>query len=221
MIRNAIRGAARWGRNGSRAEVGRTMRRSLRGTLVVVIVLSSFVLLGMADRASAAAVPNATEIARAYVQGHLREFGLDPSDLREVVVSSEVFSRDTGVTHVYLQQRYHGIDVLAGILNVNVARDGTVLSAGNRFFSNLAVSAGAQTPRIGGIPTRRPAGGPGAGEHDHGRRDRPRADPSGAPLAPRPPHGATHLERRNPGDRRESLVDRVRGCGNRRGARHG
>jgi hypothetical protein len=85
--------------------------------------------------------------ARAYVARHLDRFGLSRSDIREMTVSSEVRSAHTGVTHVYLQQRYRGIEVHGAILNVNVAPDGTVASADSRFFREVAAAAGNQRPR--------------------------------------------------------------------------
>jgi hypothetical protein len=85
--------------------------------------------------------------ARAYVTRHLERFGLTRSDVRDMAVSSEVRSAHTGVTHVYLQQRYRGIDVHGAILNVNVAPDGTVVSADSRFFRGITAAAGDQRPR--------------------------------------------------------------------------
>ncbi len=61
-------------------------------------------------------------------------------------VEDQVLSSHTGVTHVYLQQRHQGIPVANGIVNVNVARDGTVLSAGNRFVADLAAATAGQDP---------------------------------------------------------------------------
>jgi extracellular elastinolytic metalloproteinase len=64
-----------------------------------------------------------------------------------MAVSSEVASRQNGVTHVYFQQRYRGIDVHNGILNVNIGRDGRVVSADSRFFADIAAAAGEQSAR--------------------------------------------------------------------------
>jgi Fungalysin/Thermolysin Propeptide Motif len=41
-----------------------------------------------------------------------------------MVVSSKSLSGDTGTTSVYFQQVHKGIGVYAGLLTVNVARDG-------------------------------------------------------------------------------------------------
>ena len=67
------------------------------------------------------------------------------------MLSSEVVSRDTGITHVYLEQRYRGIEVYAGILTLSLRPDGGVLSARSRFVSNLAAATDGQAPKISAI----------------------------------------------------------------------
>src|SRR6185295_2927395 len=86
-------------------------------------------------------------VANDYVRQNLRRFGLTARDVSEISLSSEVKSRHNGLTHVYFEQRYQGIPVNAGILNVNVAADGRVLDAGNRFFANIAAAARGQEAR--------------------------------------------------------------------------
>ncbi len=102
-------------------------------------------LLGLAP--TAAFGQSAIDVARAYVQSNHSRFGLTGSDINEYEVSSSVLSQHNGVTHVYFQQKYRGIEVLNGILNVNVDRNGRVLSAGSRFVSQIASQAGGQSPR--------------------------------------------------------------------------
>jgi hypothetical protein len=82
-----------------------------------------------------------------YVARNRQQLGLSAADVREMTVSSTVESAHNNVTHVYLQQRYRGIDVWNAIMTVNVRADGTVLSAGSRFVSNVAAAAGSQQAR--------------------------------------------------------------------------
>ena len=53
----------------------------------------------------------------------------------EVVVSDVVVDRDTGTTRVYLRQRFDGIEVAGGVINVSVPREGRGPSSplGHRF----------------------------------------------------------------------------------------
>ena len=86
-----------------------------------------------------------------HLKGKRQQMGLTGSDINEAVVSSSVLSSHTGVTHVYLQQRHAGIDVWNGIVNVNVAPDGSVISSGNRFVANIASLSGGQSARKSSI----------------------------------------------------------------------
>ncbi len=107
--------------------------------------LAMFVTLTCVSVAPAVAA-SAADTALEYARKHKQQLGLTAADLRDVVVSSEVKSRHNGVTHVYLQQRHRGVEVHTGILTVNVAANGKVLSIGNRFVGNLAAAARGQNP---------------------------------------------------------------------------
>jgi extracellular elastinolytic metalloproteinase len=105
-------------------------------------------LLGGPAFGAAPSGRTAIDVAFQYVERNQQRLGLNVSDIDEMVVSSEVFSEHNGVTHVYLQQRYRGIDVHNGILNVNVLYGSEVLGAGNRFATRIAAAAGAQSARL-------------------------------------------------------------------------
>lgn len=97
--------------------------------------------------AFAVSASSPADVARDYVKANKQSFGLTGSDVNDMTVSSEVRSAHNGVTHVYLQQTHRGIPVHAAILTVNVAADGSVVSAGSRFVSGLAAAAAGQNPR--------------------------------------------------------------------------
>jgi extracellular elastinolytic metalloproteinase len=118
-----------------------------RKALARAVAAASVTCLVVASGAMSGSGSDATNAALTYVKDHRQEFGLTGSDIKDVAVSDAVFSAHNGVTHVYLQQQYKGIDVYTGLLNVNVARDGSVISAGNRFVSNLAAAAGGQSAK--------------------------------------------------------------------------
>ena len=118
-----------------------------RKALARAVAAASVTCLVVASGAMSGSGGDATKAALDYVSDHRQELGLTGSDLKDVAVSDAVFSKHNGVTHVYLQQRHKGIDVYNGLINVNVARDGSVLSAGNRFVSNLAAAAAGQSAK--------------------------------------------------------------------------
>lgn len=79
----------------------------------------------------------AVETALGYLHDNQQRLGLTGADLLDVVATSETVSEHNGVTHVYLRQRYKGIDVLRGTMTVNIGRDGGVLNHAGTFVSNL------------------------------------------------------------------------------------
>ena len=78
------------------------------------------------------------EIALAYIHDHRAELRLEEKDLAEMVVSDHYVSQHNGTTHIYLRQRYQGIDVYNALININIAADGSVINVGNRFVAGLA-----------------------------------------------------------------------------------
>lgn len=92
---------------------------------------------------------DALEIALNYIRRNTQALGLTGADLRDVVVTDHYVSAHNGVTHVYLRQRYNGIDVNGADMNINVAADGSIVNIGNHFVSNLAAAVNAQSPGSG------------------------------------------------------------------------
>lgn len=98
-----------------------------------------------------------TVIATRFVEQHASELGLNPADLSGAVVSDSYRTAVSGLSHVYLQQMWQGIPVERGILNVNIANDGRVLSLGNRFLSNLGGVTNSFTPSLSALEATRRA----------------------------------------------------------------
>src|SRR5688500_9607597 len=107
--------------------------------------------------ASFAAAATPADIAREYVKANKQSLGLTGSDINEMSVDSVVPSDHNGVSHVYFTQRHRGIPVHAGVLNVNVAKDGSVLSAGSRFVANLSSAVAGQNPKKAAVDAARAA----------------------------------------------------------------
>ena len=91
---------------------------------------------------------SAVDIAVGYLDAHKAELSLTAADVADFAVSDAYRSAHNGVTHVYLQQRLGGIEVVNGIFNVNVMSDGRIVNFGNRFVANLAGNASALSPQI-------------------------------------------------------------------------
>jgi len=110
----------------------------------VFVASAALAALAVGSAAAPGAGSDAVDIALQYVESNKQRLGLTGSDVKDMLVTNTVVDPDTGTTHVYLQQVHKGIGVHTGLLTVNVAKDGWVISAGNRFVSNLAAAAGGQ-----------------------------------------------------------------------------
>jgi len=86
------------------------------------------------------------DLATAFIRSNVAALGLEPSDLQGYAVSDVVYSRVTGATHIYLQQRHAGIPVYNAQLQVNVNRDGRIISVNNSFLPGLAQSVRSLRP---------------------------------------------------------------------------
>ena len=75
----------------------------------------------------------ALEIALDYLKENKEALGLTDSDLADLIVSDQYVSQHNGVTHIYLRQRFNGIEVFGGNININIAPDGSVINLGNSF----------------------------------------------------------------------------------------
>ena len=119
------------------------MRRlSLVFIAVAVAVLAA---LTVGSTVAPGAGTDATDIATSYLKDNKQQLGLTGADVNDMRVTNTVVDRGSRTTHVYFQQVHKGIGVYNGLLTVNVAADGWVVSAGNRFVSNLAAAAGGQS----------------------------------------------------------------------------
>ena len=123
----------------------------LRGRALALAALVPLVVYAGSTAGAQTADP--ADVALDYLRANAAAFGLTDADVADVLVKDQVPSAHTGVTHVYLEQRQSGIPVANGIVNVNVAPTGTVLSAGNRFVANLAAATAGQDPVRVAIPT--------------------------------------------------------------------
>jgi len=88
------------------------------------------------------------DLAMDFVKRNLVALNLEPGDLEGYTVSNVVFSRVTGATRIYLQQRYQGIPVYNAQLQVNVNRDGRIISVNNSFVSGLQRAVASLKPGV-------------------------------------------------------------------------
>ncbi len=78
------------------------------------------------------------DIALSYLTDNADEFGLNPADILQSIVTDYYTSSDTGVTHIYLRQQLSGLEIVNANISANVAADGRVINVGGGFVSALA-----------------------------------------------------------------------------------
>ena len=135
----------------------------------------------------------AGSIAMGFVQNHLNMMGLTAEDLAGYEIVDEVYSKVTGATHLHMGQVYKNLPVYNSRLQVNINRDGQILSVNNGFMPGMAGAANTTTPQIGlavavrkaaqhlGIVLYRPPRELGKAE---GVQRRTAVDPRGVSLVP-------------------------------------
>ncbi len=80
------------------------------------------------------------DIALKYLQTSAGKYGLVSGDLDDLKLTASYETKHNGVTHIYLRQRFGGIEVFGGDVNLNVHRDGSIISLGNRLVTHLRSS---------------------------------------------------------------------------------
>jgi extracellular elastinolytic metalloproteinase len=91
---------------------------------------------------------NPRVIALDFVRRNLRALGIEANDLADYAVTDVVTSTVSGATRVYLQQRYRQIPVYNAQLQINVNREGRIISVNNSFFPGIERAVGSTTPRL-------------------------------------------------------------------------
>ena len=92
----------------------------------------------------------AIQEAHDYLERVRDYFGLTAADISDLRVTDAYTSEGTGITHVYLRQRYAGIDIADANMTVNVNADGFVFYAPGveRFARQIAARPPSTTPSI-------------------------------------------------------------------------
>lgn len=101
------------------------------------IPLSSLFLILLGGVGDCAFAQRQEQLARHHVEGRLLHEGYRMADIREAIVTGQHTSPHNGVTHLYYQQVYEGLEVHGAVLNTQVDRHGNALTTGNRFRKHL------------------------------------------------------------------------------------
>ncbi|MGH1339333.1 MAG: T9SS-dependent M36 family metallopeptidase [Aureispira sp.] len=84
---------------------------------------------------------------QAFLDQEHKGLSLERSDVNSWIISSQHRSKQSGVTHVYIQQTHQGIPLFNGVANFAL-KDGKVVSMGNRLVPQIANKAGQQQATV-------------------------------------------------------------------------
>lgn len=76
-------------------------------------------------------------VARQFLRERAADFGVSAADIARSVVTDQYTDADTGVTHIYLRQKFGGLEIANANLSVHLTRDNRVLMAGGGFIGGL------------------------------------------------------------------------------------
>ncbi len=115
----------------------KSMKYLLTKTLIVLLLLGTKVF----------AQNDHKKIINDYFLEHYKEIGVTMDDVSEWTITDQNYSKQTGITHIYLRQQYKGIPVANGLANFALKEDKLFLT-GNRLISNLSSKIRYKTPDL-------------------------------------------------------------------------
>jgi len=91
---------------------------------------------------------NPEQIAKQYLETHLADWQLQRSDISDIALVNNVYTKHNQVTTLYYNQRSHGIELYNAIYNISILPSGKVLIANNRFYKDIANKISTSTASI-------------------------------------------------------------------------
>jgi hypothetical protein len=113
--------------------------------LLFALIVSSTFIFSQNNLESSS---NGTLIS-SYLESVMEDFNFQEKDLEQLIISNEVYSEDSGISHIYINQTYDGTSIFNAISSLAI-KDGRVFHFANRFLTNISdkvsVESPAQTP---------------------------------------------------------------------------
>lgn len=94
--------------------------------LLILLFFSSFLF----------AQTSQIKVAKALKE-HAKSYSLNPTDTDDWVITDEHISKTSGVHHIYIQQRYQGIEIFKANASFHFLANGHLLKQSNHFIPNI------------------------------------------------------------------------------------
>jgi extracellular elastinolytic metalloproteinase len=91
---------------------------------------------------------NLLTTAQKHIQRKAAEWHLSNSDFADITISDAYQTEGLGITHLYITQRYKGIEVYNAQINLNLLQNGELAAANSHFIANIAASINTDTPEV-------------------------------------------------------------------------
>jgi len=85
-------------------------------------------------------------ISLGYLSAQKEALGLSTDDLQTVELRDQATTAHSQTSHLYFTQRHEGLEVVNANVNMNVGRDGSILSMGGGFVQGLAGKVNSRRP---------------------------------------------------------------------------
>ncbi len=118
-------------------------RHLLYSRLWLMTGLIAFIAIGLSAQNR-----TARENALLFLQENPSKFELTQNDVSDVKVVREYRTEHNGVTHLWVQQQYHGIPVFNGLFGLHVKPNGDVFHLGHRFVNDLKQRINSDLPSV-------------------------------------------------------------------------
>jgi extracellular elastinolytic metalloproteinase len=96
-----------------------------------------FLLVSILLLSAATFGQNNNDVIKSYLSDNLEKYDLVASDIEEWEITNEIFSKQSKVTNVYIQQLYKGIPIFNAVSNISI-KDNKVVFSGNSFVRNIS-----------------------------------------------------------------------------------
>jgi hypothetical protein len=111
----------------------------------IALAIGCFIATATAAAPAALSHNEARRIALEQLRTGFAALGLEQSDVDDVVVADLYTSKHTGVTHVYLRQRFDGIEIAGADMTISVGPDGRASHLGHHFLAAVATRVESST----------------------------------------------------------------------------
>ncbi|MFZ1256612.1 MAG: hypothetical protein WAR77_09665, partial [Saprospiraceae bacterium] len=91
------------------------------------------------------------DLALRSIESNSERLGLSKVDISDLAVSDIYSSDHNGVTHIYLIQRYKGIEIHNAITSVHIAPNGVIYDSPSRFISGIQNRINSSKTRLDAI----------------------------------------------------------------------